>query len=485
MKLFFMHIPSGQRLSALWLALVLMLPCVAWAETPESDVSDTSPQEVAAPDATDEPIAEKESAAGFAERWTFFSRAEEGLKYRTLNDTGVHDLDFDLYADFSMSDPTDRFGLDASLGFWADLDGTEDLREPEPEWASVRDADNPTQVEVYRLSGEYRGEGALRLVRLGRQTSEFGRPVTLDGGAVHLRPHRMLGLYVLGGRTVHFFENGQGLFEDWLASAGAQLFPLESLKLELDYRFYHEDTDSEDALDQHAYRLSAWFRHDTWLNLKGFFEGLDEKPALAGLAAKLESIRHGLGFDLEAEVQPVALKGVAEAHDPYFSILGESLPQARYQGKIWKNFETLAGHYGLFLGVEGRQLLPGESETDFNRNSGRGYFMATGDDVGTKGPFFSLVVERWATQAGDGPGFWTAGGSLGWDANVLRAEVGSFYQHVKYDYEQSVTESMHVRSVFADLKGSILPWLDAALRYELDVGDRSEHTLRFRLIQTY
>jgi hypothetical protein len=194
-----------------------------------------------------------------------------------------------------------------------------------------------------------------------------------------------------------------------------------------------------------------------------------------------------LGVDLDVEAQLVDLDQLGESLDPYHTMLGESLAHLRYRIDFWKIFEMDSGRLGIHLGFDGRNLLGGE-EGAFNHNLGKGYLMLNVDDLIIDGLFVQLSVEDHFTYEGGsltGDMFLTAGGSIGYKNKLLRAEVGTYYNRVKYDYFADLREVNDVRTTFASFGVTPLDALGLRVRYEYEQFDRDVHTVVLALSQSY
>jgi len=447
-----------------------------------------------APAATPTPAPKAATESKEKPAWRINLRAAEDYLLRISPDPEEKDQKLRLRFDLGAVNPSDLFGVDIAFAMWFDLDS-----QPSPGkahiFSSAYDDERNIQIDVYRLSVDYHGHEVVKLARFGRQESLFGPKTVFDGATFHLRPvSPYFDLYVFGGRTAHFFELKQGLFEDWLASGGVVIRPIKELRLELDYRFAREDTAlhfspssyaKHDAVTDHAFGFTLAYHYEDWFYMKAMARTINKDLAQAGGDIRVQWAAEELGLDLKIKAQPSTLDELTEANDPLESILGKSLPNLRFGAELWKSFSTKVGIYSLRLGYQGRQLLYDDEEA-FNRNFGRVYFLASMTDIGVKGPFLSLLFERWMDDPSpDSTGVWTGGGSLGYDAGFLKAEVGSAYARYKYSFYREAEEKVNVRSVFAEIKGKPLSWLIVRARYEFERFDRDVHTLLIGLGQVY
>lgn len=448
------------------------------------------------------------TASGEPGAWSFHFDALEEYRFRGATAVGPrgsgdlateglpteYDHDVRLLLQSVVRDPEDAFSADLSLALWADLDGRPRSGSSD-ELLSMFDAQDYVWFDVYSLAAQYQTDGVLALVRGGRQTSQFGPATVFDGAHVGLRALKpYLEFFAFGGRTVHFFEVDTDIFEDWIGSGGVVIRPLKGLRFELDYRFLREDaTVSLDAavpreeLTEHNYGLTAWYRPLDWLYLKGWVRGIDDEVAEAGGMATFEWVEQEAGLTLMAEGQPATLRALTEQEDPFFAILGESLPHVRARADVWKAFTTGAGVYAVHLGWNGR-ILTEDDATPFNRDFGRAYLLATAEDIGVRGPFASLALEYHYTHADDfgEDGLFAVGGSVGWDREPVRAEVSTYYQRFKYDYFRDAQEVTDVRTVAADVRYRPWQFLSIRARYELELrSDRDVHTASLMLGQSW
>jgi hypothetical protein len=455
----------------------------AWASP-----ADTPKEPAPAPGPAD---AQPPPAQAWPSGWQVHGVAKESFRGRTSDKPDEHDRDIDLYLDLSVVDPSGRVSAQGAAAAWWDIDGT--ARTPGFGLRSLRETADPSLwVDVYKLSAEYRPASSfVALARAGRQEAEHGLPAVFDGAAVELRPKGWLGLFAFGGRTEHFYEYRSGAFEDWLGSAGAVLRPADGLKLEIDYRFMSEDVPSDLAgagkrLNANSYGLGGTYRVGDWLRTRLYLRGLDASLSHAGLAMAAANDERRIGIEARLDAQTAAIDEINEANDPYFLVLGTSLPYARWRLEGWKGLATTAGVFALHLGYEGRNLLR-DDETPFNRNVSRLYALLNATDVGIKGPFFSVLFER--NSAGfnlfGGQGIWAAGGSAGWDRGALRTEAGTYYQRFAYVYYRDVEELADVRVFFGDARLRIRDWISARARYQYEVFDRELHTLIVGLTQAW
>jgi hypothetical protein len=396
------------------------------------------------------------------------------------------DQDARFLVDAQVTGPEEHFRSLLSAALYWDLDGAAQPGAP----SFVAEQTDPNRVwwAIYNLSVEWANSGKLDYLRAGRQTSEHGLPITFDGMAIEGRPFaRQMSLFAFGGQTVHFFETQPGLLENWVVSAGTAVRPDPTLHFEADWRMLGEAVNSQEKepvrVLNHSYGLTAAKRFDS-VSSKVFVRGLDDQLSHLGTVLVVAFPSARMGFDLRGTGQLATLGEVAESENPFYSMLGPSLPNVRYRIEAWKDFglgkETTLGFH---LGWRGRQLV-GYAERPFNHNMGGLYLQTQFDDLGTKGLFLSGVAE-WTFHPGQGwnDSFLVLGGSTGYSGGSVRTELGTYYQQYKVRYYQVVDELQDTRTVYGMLAYRLLPELEVRARYEFELLDRYVQTLTVGLRQ--
>ena len=335
-----------------------------------------------------------------------------------------------LLGDGQISGFNDHFHAVMSGALWFDLDG------PSAPGAAALFAtqyDNAQPwVAVYALSAEWQEHKALDYVRVGRQASEHGLPLTFDGASLAVRAlGRRLLLFGFGGRTVHFFETTPRLFENWVASTGAVLRASSSSAFEFDTRLIREQTlnadrSQYDFITNHSYGLSASVGSEN-LSSKVYARGIDRHPSHLGGAFMFQNERLGLGLDARIHAQLVTLGEVVESENPFYSLLGPSLPYVQFRFESWKDFRVgRQTHWSFHLGWRGRQVV-GAAEQPFNRNTGAIYLHTRIDDLVHKGLFVGGTVEyNYVPYVVNSEKMLTLGGSAGYGNQSVKAELGTF-----------------------------------------------------------
>ncbi len=364
-----------------------------------------------------------------------------------------------------------------SAAFWYDLDGHVPSGQPDL-FGETSDYRQPLIV-VYALSAEWRRSLPLEYLRLGRQASEHGLPITFDGGSLGLRLwERQLSLFGYAGRTVHFFEVQPGLFENWVMCAGAGYRPSENLRLEVDSRFEHDTVLSQDAQQRdwvyaHSYGLTLSTRFENgWARL--FVRGLNRSASHAGGALRMAFPSISAGIDAQASAQLRTLGEISENENPFYSLLGPSLPNLRARLEVWKEIglgqlTTL----NLRAGWRVRQLLRG-AESPFNRNTGGVYFQTEVNNLGLKSLFATGILEwNYVPWSLANDSFLTLGGSAGYSIRRVKVEAGTYYQRWKVNYYRDVEELQNARTVFGTVAVRALPWLEVRARYTAEIVDRT------------
>jgi len=396
------------------------------------------------------------------------------------------DQDLRLTLDAQGRGLHDRLRGQISAAFWYDLDEHVPSQGEPGYFGEVSDYRQPLFL-VYSLSVEWRHSLPLEYVRLGRQQSEHGLPLTFDGGSLELRLwERKLSLFGYGGRTIHFFATQPKLFENWVTCVGAGYRPNEKIGFEFDSRFERDAVLTQDGTDAnlvyaHSYGLTMSTRFDeTWAKL--FVRGLNRGASHAGGALHLVLSPLGLGIDAQASAQLRTLGEVSETENPFYSLLGPSLPYLRTRLEIWKPFglgETAS--LNLRAGWRVRQLLQG-SESAFNRNYGGVYFQTELNDLAVKGLFILGVLEwNYVPWSLTRDSFLALGGSAGYSNRKVKFEAGTYYQRWKVTYYRDVEELQDARTVYGSAGYRVLPWLEVRTRYTLEIVDRSIQSFFFSI----
>ena len=402
--------------------------------------------------------------------------ADRGPLGQPVSPNQASDQRLRLLGDGQITGMDDRFHAVMSGALWLDLDGagkpgTGSL------FATQYDNAQPWWA-VYALSAQWQGKKALDYVRVGRQASEHGMPLTFDGAALSLRViGRELELFGFGGKTVHFFESMPGLFENWVASTGAVLRPTGNSKIEVDTRLIREPTANADRseldpITNHSYGVAATLGSDS-LQSKVYARGIDRHPSHVGGAFMFQSERLSLGLDARIHGQLQTLGEVVESENPYYSILGRSLPYVRFRFELWKDFELgRLTRFDVHVGWRGRQVV-GYPEQRFNRNAGALYLNAQLEDFVRKGLFLGGSVEHaYVPYVVHGERMLTLGGFAGYRNLRLKAELGSYFQQYKLVYYQTAEELHNTRTVYGSLGFRVTDWLELLGKYEIDIFDR-------------
>jgi len=381
-----------------------------------------------------------------------------------------------LHADAQVDGMDDHFLSLLSGAMWWDINrappaGTADL------FASQYDGSR-VWVAPYVLSAEWRDAGVLDHIRLGRQDTEHGLPLTFDGASLGLRPFGpALLLYGFGGQTVHFFETTPGLLENWVASIGGVLRPTPVWQFELDARAVQDQVDgplqtSPVDLTTYSYGLTASTRTET-ITAKAQLRGIDEQLSHAAGTMLFYAPSAHVGIDTEIYAQLVTLDEIADSENPFYSLLGPSLPYVRHRFELSHELELPDDAlWTNVLGWRGRRVV-GHAEQPFNRNAGVVYLHTRIDDVFTPGLFFGATAE-WDYVPSSPKEAWllAGGGTAGYDGRRIMTEVGTYYQRYKINYYQRVEELHNARTVYGSLGYRVASWLELKGRYELEIVDR-------------
>jgi hypothetical protein len=400
------------------------------------------------------------------------------------------DQDLRLMLDGQGSGYHDHLQGQISATLWADLDGHMPSGQPDL-FAEPSDYRNPLFV-VYGISAEWRHSQPLDYLRLGRQASEHGLPITFDGASASLRLwERQLSLFGYAGRTVHFFEVQPNLFESWVACTGATYRATENLRFEADTRLEHDTVLSQDAREavwvyanSYGLSMSTRFEDGGWAKL--FARGLNRKPSHAGGVLHLGFPSIAAGIDAQVTAQLRTLGEVSENESPFYSLLGPSLPNFRSRLELWKEI-ALSRMTALSLraGWRIRQLLSGV-EGPFNRNAGDLYFQAEVNNLGLRGLFATGILEwNYIPWSLTNSAFMTVGGSAGYATRRVKVEAGTYYQRWKINYYRDVEELQDARTVYGMASVRPLSWLEARARYNLEIVDRAIHTVFFSLRENF
>ncbi len=470
-----------------------VIDATAAADTPETEVATETATET-----TTEP------EPGLLDGLRFWITATEGYRHRhTLpidltvpaniyaDTQNASDQDLRFLLDLGLSGPDGELGGDGVMAMWVDLDGVNTTPRPRS-YGSVRDNESGVWVDVYSLAGHYTNRTWLESLKAGRLSTEHGAPVIFDGASVTIRPFittatdvlavRSLEFFLFGGRTAHFYELDDELFEDWIGSAGVQVRPLSDLRISLDYRLLAEDSAAADI--DHNYGLTAWYRPIDAVFLKAYGRGVNDALASLGTSTRLIWEPWTIGLDSDVDFQLSVLGELNELNDPYFAVLGESQPRVRWKVDAWKRFDTIVGDWGLHLGWGGREPLEGESGA-FNRSYGRIYLMAEVEDLILPGLSASASLEYHHDGSIIDDGLLTVGGSAGYDHGWIGGEIGSYYQRFKYVYYVDIDELQNVRTVYLSAHVEPLDGLKFKARYLFERSDRDLHTIILSFTQAF
>jgi len=487
---------------------------------------------------TSEPSA---TAGSTPERWQYWISTLEEYRYRSVGvsttyppaaDTSpeaASDLGYDreidqdarLFFDGTMHSPDEQFSGEFSLGLWWDLNGVPDASSP-TSTRQLWDAPQPW-FNVFNLHADYQPQsGVIALARAGRQIAPYGEQANFDGVYLLLgRKNPRAQFFMMGGRTVHFFERDTNLFEDYLTSLGTVVRPTPFLRMEVDYRYTREDrheglrkedaggmgdenttvldagstldTAGEAALNQdalqeisdHSYGVKVWFRHQDWLYSKAYLRGLNRAPSHVGATTRVTWLRDGLdlGANLAVHSQLVTLGEINEAINPYYIILGSSLPNMRWLIDVWQGFELGGTDFRAQAGWNRRKLLEGTPD-QFNRNAGQGYLMYYGDQIEGSPFYANLRVDVfYGSEQLETDGFTSIGGAVGHRTDRFEFEGGSYYQQFKYDYYDDVQALENVRTSYIRLGIDLPGDFELRVRYEFERMDRDVHDLSLTLVR--
>jgi hypothetical protein len=390
------------------------------------------------------------------------------------------DHDLRLTLDGTVTGLRERLVGNVSAALWLDLDGHVPKGEPDY-FGDSQDLAQPLFM-IYSLSAEWRRSAPIDRLAMGRQAATHGLPVTFDGGSLDLRfLERRLSLFTYGGRTVHFFETVPGLLENWLVGGGAGVRLTTNLHIEADSRYLHEMVlasagDASRPVATNSYGLTLTGRSEL-LSGKVFARGMNRSFSHVGGAFRLQVPNAAMGLDGQAAAQLATLGEIAESENPYYSLLGKSLPHVRARLETWKEFGLgQAARLTLAAGARVRQLLHDEP-TRFNRAMNAVYLRADLSDLPWKGAFASLTTD-WNLPSGtpDGGYLFSLGGAAGYASRISRIEAGTYFQRFKINYYRDVEELTDARTVYAVASYRVIPQIEIRARYVAEIVDRTIHT---------
>ncbi len=351
--------------------------------------------------------------------------------------------------------------------------GGQDER-PESVWTTYGDVHgfvNETYVQVNDLF-------STLSIKAGRQYIPNELAVHLDGLHTQYRfPDGKGTVYLFGGYAADPYGD-----TPWDSSKqvgiGTRYRIIDRTQAGIEYLASREapPDSTDETFHQAALSLAHHFKSSrAWLSLSSF----DSDAASLKLNTSfLESIGSDSEIGFSYFHQFIEIKRMPSSQSPFISLLGPVKPYQ--QAAIYANKQFSDHSFGVSTGLDVRNLLKNESESEYNHSYLHGYLAFDQTDLWSRDLRLTVQADYWRNlDAGsDSKTMVTGGGEMEYGFSSKTAfSIGSFYSLYTYDYYTDLHEKTDVYSIFSRIKHRIGKLLQLKGEYELDIYDHKEHRL--------
>jgi hypothetical protein len=319
------------------------------------------------------------------------------------------------------------------------------------------------------------------LLRFGRQAGMRGESLYFDGVTAELGFAGMIDLILYAGLAVHFYEIDYIWGTDGLAGVGIGFHPLEDTRLDLDYVYVADTRAPFLGADQgnHLLSLGLWQRLFSLLRLEAGFRMMNLEPRDLVVSAACTLPVADIDLTAGYAIRFLAQSELANEFSVYYDVAGRSAPFHSFDVKARRQFGP---NFAVDAGLHLRGLLPGETESPFNRQYGKACAEIELIDLPLPGISMTVPGEVW--KSGDNLLF-SSGLGITWrdrsDSEVPSIEMGTYFSLFKYDYYALMGERENVQTYYAKVRVPLGRFFSLHGDYEFEQGLQSFHDLSLEM----
>lgn len=381
-------------------------------------------------------------------------------------------------------DDTEMGDQDIHVGLLLDLDVPEDRITGAFYWRAIKDVDGISGSagsrfrsvydaygdgwfnQLFYAYGEYRSDGPLSRVKVGRQFLYEGQPFHFDGLKLQTREwFKGLRALTFVGAPVHFFEDASS---DWLVGVGAEMRPWEGGRLKALFAHVEDgvrfaglpETSQADDL----YIFSVGSRLGDWGSALARYTGVDAETRDVLLRANASFRRIDTDVHVSFYAQPETLSEFTTDISIYNLVQGPSYPYRKTDLSISKGFKADNGWRTTVDGrLAARRLSEAGDEGEYNRDYDL-LWLGVGLEAPGRRKFSASIGYAWwwSTLAAD-VDVSAFDAEMRWrPVENLRLGLGTSYSLYRYN-AFSLAEETDVRETF--LKALWKPDENTSLRF--------------------
>lgn len=332
---------------------------------------------------------------------------------------------------------------------------------------------------VYQLSLEFYDYGPFETLFLGRQYVSRDFISHIDGLYTNITIlDNLMNIYLFGGFPVRFYDDSE-YPDSKVAGTGLKLSLPTQTQVSAGYIFCEEKdsaygNDYSDSYHEEALTINQRIFGISELLLKMTVLESEIKSLKFSASSWFEKIDPNLTFDLSYYRQLIEVDQTPSMFSVFTRLLGPVKP---YQSVYLQFSKSILDRGILFGGLEWRDLLSGESESEFNHSFLHEYLAVSFF------PFFAEALEltlqgnRWQ-RLDDDKKIISGEGELKFKASEqIKLRGGISYSLFKYDYYYDFNETTDVYSIFFEGRYDIFRDYFIGGKYCMDIYDIREHRI--------
>jgi hypothetical protein len=380
------------------------------------------------------------------------------------------DQDLIQYVNVGVGDENrDKWSGNLSLRVVEDLDGQQRSDNGENVFYSLNDTfDGAVTALLYTAYATLRPSGGpVEWARIGRQYGYYAETFQFDGASAQTRPlvdSLKLRLTGYAGVPVHFYEKGSS--GDWLIGLRAAAEPWKGGRAALDYTHDQDKLSYIGSGDERndLGAITVWQRVAKYVDLYGRYTWL-EGPRDATARATLSLPDEDFTFQASYYQLIDDKHQMVTEFDSYDAVIGVL---DRYQLIDVHASKGFGEHFDVDTGVQARDLLPGESEGPFNRDTTRFYVTPTVTDLPWKGLSVSVTYDSYS-GGGEDLQTWAADATYKLSKKT-KFSAGSDYSLYAFGPLDD-SERTHVRTAYVRVKHALTASISADAQYTWEEDD--------------